>query len=215
MYRIRAKFQKIGFLCFISHLDLIRTYERAIRRANIPIQYTQGYNPKAKIIFCYPLPTGIISSSEYVDFFLCESMEISIFTNNLNKELPEDLKILEAKLINLEIIDLCFFNHLKFKISLKENLNFSQKINEFLEKDTFEILKNEKKINIKPFILELTQFNNFIFVTTKVENGTAKIEEIISGLKIPFSIIKIIERIEIFGIQENNFISPFLEKIIK
>ena len=64
---IRIKFLKTGSLQYISHLDLHRLINRALVRAGIPIWYTKGFNPHAKMVFALPLPVGVESVCEYLD----------------------------------------------------------------------------------------------------------------------------------------------------
>ncbi|MCJ7498310.1 MAG: TIGR03936 family radical SAM-associated protein, partial [candidate division Zixibacteria bacterium] len=83
---------------FTSHLDVLRTFERAIRRSGIPIAYSEGFHPHPKIAFGPPLPLGFISEAEYLDLQLAEPFS-NEFLLKLNKTLPQGFKILEAKTI--------------------------------------------------------------------------------------------------------------------
>ncbi|HHV93469.1 MAG TPA: DUF2344 domain-containing protein [Firmicutes bacterium] len=95
--RIRARFTKEEPVRFISHLDLARTVERAVRRTGLPIMYTQGFNPRPKIAFGSALAVGITSSAEYVDMdFGCE-VEVDEFLNAMNENLPAGIRFKEAK----------------------------------------------------------------------------------------------------------------------
>ncbi len=92
-FRMRAKFAKRGDLKFISHLDLCRTMIRAIRRAGLPINYSQGFHPHPKVSFSAALPVGTQSSAEYLDMELGESLQAFEVTQRLNKVLPTQLQI--------------------------------------------------------------------------------------------------------------------------
>ena len=61
---------------FISHLDMMRTFERAFRRADLPVAFTQGFNPRPKISFTPALSVGITSSSEYMDVEFYEDVSV-------------------------------------------------------------------------------------------------------------------------------------------
>lgn len=95
--KLWARLIKGPELRFISHLDLLRTVEKALRRAQIPIALTQGYNPHPKLAFAAALPVGMSSSGEYVEFTLKERWEPERFRAALNAQLPEGLKIAEVK----------------------------------------------------------------------------------------------------------------------
>jgi radical SAM-linked protein len=71
---VRVKFKKVGNLQYISHLDLVRTMHKVIVRARLPLWYTEGFNPKPKMIFAAPLSIGTESVCEFVDIRLTERM---------------------------------------------------------------------------------------------------------------------------------------------
>lgn len=73
--RVRLRFSKLGKVRFTSHRDLARIWERAIRRARLPIAYSQGYSPRPKVHFGLALPTGGESLAEYLDIDLVEPPE--------------------------------------------------------------------------------------------------------------------------------------------
>lgn len=81
---VRIWFKKMGMSRYVSHLDLMRAMSRAIRRANLPLWYTEGYNPHPYMTFALPLSLGMES--------LCESMDIRIVGESTNEELFEKLK---------------------------------------------------------------------------------------------------------------------------
>ena len=72
--KARIKFKKYGALRFIGHLDVMRFFQKAIRRAHIPIAYTGGYSPHMIMSFANPLGIGITSEGEYFDIEVNESM---------------------------------------------------------------------------------------------------------------------------------------------
>ncbi len=95
--KLRMKFKKEGLTRFISHLDTMRTFERAFRRANLPIAFTQGFNPRPKITFAQALSVGVTSSSEYMDVEFYEDVSVDDVAFKLNQVLPEGIKILDVK----------------------------------------------------------------------------------------------------------------------
>ena len=100
MSDIRIKFIRGEEVKFISHLDLMKVFERASRRANIPIAYSQGFNPHAHLIFGLPLSVGVTSQAEYADIELTEELDPENFMLGLNKQLPKGLIIVAAKARN-------------------------------------------------------------------------------------------------------------------
>jgi radical SAM-linked protein len=65
--KVRIRFRKSGDLRLISHHDLLRFFERAVRRAQLPIRWTQGFNPHPRLVFALPLSLGITGSQEVVE----------------------------------------------------------------------------------------------------------------------------------------------------
>lgn len=95
-YRIRLS--KEEPLRFISHLDFTRAVIRALHRAEIPLKYSQGFNPRPRVSFGPPLPLGLTSRAEYADVHLQKPMRQSLFCFKLQEALPPDMRLLEAYL---------------------------------------------------------------------------------------------------------------------
>lgn len=93
---VRLKFRKTGSLQYISHLDLQRTFYRVIERACLPVWYTKGFNPHAKLVFSTPLSVGTQSVCEYLDIRLDREMPCEEIMKRLNGELTEELCITDA-----------------------------------------------------------------------------------------------------------------------
>lgn len=97
MTSIRIKFVRGSEVKFISHLDLMKVFERTIRRSGVPIAYSQGFNPHPQMVFGLPLSVGVSSEAEYADFELVENIMPSVFMEKMNNELPDGFKITEAR----------------------------------------------------------------------------------------------------------------------
>lgn len=98
-YVQRTLFTRCGATSYIGHLDLMKVFERAIRRAELPILYTQGYNPRPMMVFALPLGVGINTEGDYVDVPMAVPVNSEEFVEKVNRELPQGLKILRAKSI--------------------------------------------------------------------------------------------------------------------
>ncbi len=90
---VRMSFEKTGMAKFISHLDTVRCITRAMKRANVPIWYTEGFNPHAFLTFAMPLSLGFESYCETVDFRLTENVDLQELTEKLNNALPVDITV--------------------------------------------------------------------------------------------------------------------------
>lgn len=91
--RFRILFEKGSEMRFISHLDLMRTWERTLRRSGLPLAYTQGHHPHLKMSFGPPLPLGYRSRAEVFDLELSRPPEIDL-AERLDETLPDGLRVL-------------------------------------------------------------------------------------------------------------------------
>lgn len=95
--KIKALFSKTGDIRFISHLDLMRLFQRAIRRAGLPVVITQGFSPHLKISITRALKLGIESGSEELVMNMREAAAPDVVTRSLNAKLPGGIRIKEIK----------------------------------------------------------------------------------------------------------------------
>jgi radical SAM-linked protein len=94
--RLRLRFAKRGRLRFASHRDLVRVFERALRRAGVPMAYSQGFTPHPKVSWSTAVPTGVASVAEYVELQLVERVEPEALLRALNAALPDGFDVLEV-----------------------------------------------------------------------------------------------------------------------
>lgn len=95
--RVRITFTKQNALRYIGHLDLHSLWERAMRRAELPLAYSQGFHPQPKISLAAALPLGFSSRGEVLDVRFKEDISIENITKQLNENLPPDIKILNVE----------------------------------------------------------------------------------------------------------------------
>ena len=101
--KIRFHFAIRGPLRLLSHLETMRAFTRALRRAQMPVQHSQGFHPQPQLNFATALPVGIESVGEYADVVLFEPVEPSQFQADLNAVLPEHIHILDAMTVPLKM----------------------------------------------------------------------------------------------------------------
>ena len=95
--KIDSAFQKTGDMRFISHLDLMRLFQRALRRADLPVTITQGFNPRLKISIKRALKLGQESLDEALTVHLSRRIDGAIFMELLNNNLPQGIRITKAQ----------------------------------------------------------------------------------------------------------------------
>jgi radical SAM-linked protein len=96
MQRLRLKFSRGEELKFLAHLDLIRLWERALRRARLPLAYSEGFSPHPQIALAAPLSVGVTSQAELMDVFLSRWVSPQSFMAQVDKQLPCGVALLEA-----------------------------------------------------------------------------------------------------------------------
>jgi radical SAM-linked protein len=96
-HRIKVTFSKTGEMRYISHLDLVRLFQRASRRADLAVVITKGFSPRLKISITRALGVGKESVCEEALFYMEHSVEPEDFLRSLNTKLPEGIRILRAE----------------------------------------------------------------------------------------------------------------------
>ncbi|MBZ2175351.1 TIGR03936 family radical SAM-associated protein [Schnuerera sp. xch1] len=147
---LRVKFTKENYLKYISHLDLMRLFKRAFRRGQMPIKYSQGFNAQPKLSIANPLALGIESIEEYMDIDLNKKIPEEEFIKIMNKELPEDIRILDVKYLDNKksISSQIRWGYYQIKVrigKIKDVKLLESLIKEWLDKDQIIIKKIKRK----------------------------------------------------------------------
>ncbi|SHF02916.1 radical SAM-linked protein [Caldanaerobius fijiensis DSM 17918] len=216
--RLRIKFEKKGDMRYISHLDLMRTISRAIRRALLPIAYTQGFNPQPKISVALPLTLGYTSDGEYMDMELIEDLPLAEVISRLNDQLPDGLKIkqcIRIENINTSLMALIRFAlyGITFEDIDKEKL--MEAIQELMNNDTVLVKKNTKsgikEVNIRPDIVKLYLEENTLFALVSAgSQRNLNPDLVLNALDIRYKGIKSkVVNINRFDMYDENMRTPF------
>ena len=106
--RFRLRFEKIDLMRFLGHHDMVRAFHRAFRRAGVRLSYSKGFHPQPKMRFTPPIPLGVESSCEFVEFEVQDTdMDVETLTKLLGRSLPDGLNPLELKEISLNQESIC------------------------------------------------------------------------------------------------------------
>ena len=155
---VRLKFIKVGSLQYISHLDLQRTFNRVIVRACLPIWYTKGFNPHAKLVFSTPLSIGAQSVYEFLDIRIDREMSCETIMERLNAELTEELKIVDAYVPESDFADIKWASYDISIVSGGVDATTAEKIAQRIKEPIFMVKKTkagEKEIDITKLIHSL------------------------------------------------------------
>ncbi len=225
--RYLIKYTKESEIKFISHLDLMRTIQRTVKRAGLPIDYSKGFNPHMTISIAQPLSVGVYSRGEYLDTVFKEEVCCEEIVKRLNENSPMGIKFLDAKRVEVEenkktpqsmaIIDAALY---KIKVKAIDGEKALNEIRELSNESSWMTVRKSKKgdkdIDIKPLIkkIEYVNDNNNILIDTMLacgsrENVSAKllieyIEEHVSSLDKDAFVD--IERIDMYANKDNTLV---------
>lgn len=229
MVRYLIKFTKNSEIKFISHLDIMRTIQRMITRSELPVEFSQGFNPHMSLSIAQPLPVGVYSSGEYMDIALDREVEENIIVEKLNKSAPIGIKILKAvKIRNIRDGEkkippsMASIDGAKYSINIRyiNTVNLEDKLNKMLNEDEWIILKktktSETNANIKPFVKEFKYNINENSLNLVVAIACGSRENLSADLLCNFiknytgnydsDAFVDIERLELYAIYENAYV---------
>jgi radical SAM-linked protein len=160
MIPVRIKFTKKGNLMYISHLDLAKTMQRIMVRADINIWYSEGFNPQPKLVFAVPLPVGVESDCELLDIRITKQMSLDEVSARLKKNFPDEMKILDVYTPSVKFKHLAYIDYTIKLHSPKITQSTKSQIEELFtgECNITKTTKsgNEKIVNICEFIHSLS-----------------------------------------------------------
>ncbi len=183
MREVRLRFSKTGRCKYISHLDINRCMSRAFLRAQIPLWYTEGFNPHPYMSFSLPLSLGVESLCESVDIRLVKEMSNEKIKQRMNDVLPPDIRIVDVYDDFRDCSEIAYSDYV-FKIEFLDNEAALEKIKSVLAGD--EILAEKKakqgkrrvvkETNIKEFIdkYNISIRDNEIVLNIRLEAGTKR-----------------------------------------
>lgn len=224
---IRIRFLRGEGVKYISHLDLMKVFERAIRRSRLPIAYSQGFNPHPQMVFGLPLSVGVTSEAEYGDFEMAEDISPEDFMERLNHQLPAELRILDAAKKDtrdniMAAISLASYEVKVLPIQEVEVKYIMEKLNSLMDMPSITVKKETKRgvkdVDIRPMIhsIELADDNmqnNTVVISMKLSAGSKanlKPELVIEALNGAGLYVKIakVHRTELFVDYEGQFKNP-------
>ncbi|MCG9967005.1 TIGR03936 family radical SAM-associated protein [Pelotomaculum terephthalicicum JT] len=194
----RMQYSKKGPARYISHLDLLRSFERAGRRAGLPLAFSQGFNPHPKISFAAPLGVGTAGEAEYADIELTADLPAGEVFRALSGVLPEGLRLLEVRSIPdqstslMAAVDCATYRALANLSRPFGRKELDSVISSFMARPEIwaeRKLKTggKKKQNIRPGIFTLSgkSENDIIILEAELKagsNGNVRFEEVLEAL---------------------------------
>ena len=151
---LRFRFKKQGSLQYISHLDLVRTMHKVIVRAKLPLWYTEGFNPKPKMVFAAPLSIGTESICEFMDLRMNEYIDPAEAMARINANMTEEMQIVEAYYPESKFTDLKWMSYRMTINTANISDDLADQCNSLFASDNIEVPKknSDQTMNIKPLI---------------------------------------------------------------
>lgn len=192
--RARITFTKQGALRYTGHLDLHRLWERAMRRAELPIAYSQGFHPQPKISLAAALPLGFSSRAEALDVRLNEEMPLEEIANRLRENLPSDIQIVNvenvderAPALQTQVVSAAYEVHLTEPVDGSE---LTRKVEALMMSESIIRERRGKSYDLRPLIEMLSVVTEadgrvwFRMTLAAREGATGRPEEVLSALGI-------------------------------
>ena len=190
--RIRITFIKQGALRYTGHLDLHKLWERAARRAELPLAYSQGFHPQPKMNMAAALPLGFASRCEVMDMRLEHDITLEDLPTRLNATLPPGLQVVGVEQVDERAPALqTQVASAEYEVTLKDPLELSdleQKIESVMELKTIPRERRGKMYDLRPLIEELKLLSDgkILMRLAAREGATGRPEEALNVLGIAF-----------------------------
>lgn len=145
MFKYRLEFSKTGETKFVSHLDLVRLFSRAFKRADLPLAYSEGFNPHPKMSIGIPLSVGLTSECELLDVELYEETDAEELKRRLNEKMPLGVSVCRARAIADGDKKLSAVCRAQYLVTLCDAELTEEQVQAFLARETVEIEKKTKR----------------------------------------------------------------------
>ena len=173
--KIRVRFSKQEQMKFIGHLDMVRYFQKVMRRGEIDVAYSEGFSPHQKMSFAAPLSVGVLSKGEYFDMEVNSTLSTKEAIERINEQNVEGVKVLSYKLLP---------DNAKNAMAVMSATDYfvytdiftDDDITGFINQDSINVIKktkkSEKEVDIKPLIYSIKKEDNGIFI--KLAQGSAQ-----------------------------------------
>jgi radical SAM-linked protein len=186
--RIRVTFSKTDHMRYTSHLDVHRTWERTLRRARLPLSYSQGFNPRPKINLAAALPLGFTSDCEMVEFWLDNDITLNQIESQLREASPPGIEIHNIEEVdprNPKIPNL--IDSADYQVMLLEPVpELDARVNQLLSEQHIERERRGKTYDLRPLIEKLVSKDSQTLELRLAAraNATGRPEEVLLALEI-------------------------------
>ena len=185
--KARIKFKKYGALRFIGHLDVMRYFQKVMRRADIPIAFTTGYSPHMIMSFAVPLGVGMESLGDYFDLEMAEDMATSEIAARLDEQMAEGMHIVSVRKVEdgkagkaMALVAAADYL-VEFRLGKEPSIEWKSRVEEFLAQPEIKVTKqtkrSEKEIDLRPNIYKMeVRENGFFYMLASASSNYTKPE---------------------------------------
>jgi radical SAM-linked protein len=186
IFSYRIRFTKTGKMRFLSHHDLMRLFERALRRTGLPLRMTEGYNPHPVMAFPTALGLGIESVDEVLEFELTSWTAPKQIEKLLGEQLPEGMGVASAEAFDRK--QRCYVNYVEYEASCAgQSEGVAERIRAFLALKECPVErvsdKGSKTVEIRQYVMALDVDADKLYLRVRItDQGTAKPEEVLRSI---------------------------------
>jgi len=207
--RIRITFARGDNVRYVGHLDMARTWERIVRRAGLPMAYSEGFNPQPRLSFAAALPVGCTSDQEVLDVILSEPRDLAEIRDRLNQAAPEGITVLDVAEVSYSAPALQTQTRAaEFVVTLLDPISpqdMRERVQALMNATSIERTRRDKTYDLRPLILgmsvEVSETGHVqVGMTLKAEeSGTGRPDEVVAALGMDAAAVRIHRRRLIFA----------------
>ena len=213
--KIRLRFSKQGQMKFIGHLDMVRYFQKVMRRSEVDVAYSEGFSPKTKMSFAAPLSVGVLSRGEYFDLEVNSTESSKVMLERINAQNAEGVEVLSYKLLPDDAKNaMSVVAGADYKVYT--DLFDQNMLDAFMNQDQIIVLKktkkSEKEVDIKPLIYNIKLEDDGIFMQVAQGSASNLKPDLVMDAFAKFAQVTLpeyvtYERIDMYCLEDDNLVS--------
>lgn len=213
--KIRLRFSKQGQMKFIGHLDMVRYFQKVMRRSEVDVAYSEGFSPHQKMSFAAPLSVGVLSRGEYFDLEVNSTESSKVMLERINAQNAEGVEVLSYKLLPDDAKNaMSVVAGADYKVYT--DLFNQNMLDAFMNQDQIIVLKktkkSEKEVDIKPLIYNIKLEDDGIFMQVAQGSASNLKPDLVMDAFAQFAQVTLpeyvtYERIDMYCLEDDNLVS--------
>jgi radical SAM-linked protein len=182
-FKFRIRFRKSGDLRFLSHHDLMRSFERMLRRADLPFRSTEGFHPHPRLVFALSLPLGVVGADEVVELEMRQDFAPDDILSCLTAQCPPGLKLNSIRRIPPRLTGQVCRAVYRLPVPPDRRIDMERVISELLAQTEAWVERTHpqpKRVNVRPYLLDIRQTADAVEIDLQVTpTGSARADEVL------------------------------------